>query len=183
MDTSKLTFLLIYFLHCSSADIAVQLERFEQIGGEHLLETSAMRVRKYNRTTFTANGTFLLLQDIDETYEATLKTAYSRLGNNQFNEYPMKIPQKTLCQVIVDEYQQYQYVFQGRSNLPILPSGTQRFCPFPKGEYWIRDLLPDASWVPPVVPAGYWRFTVECWRKEELQASWRIFLRITKGFI
>lgn len=72
MDTSKLTFLLIYFLHCSSAEIAVQLERFEQIGGEHLLETSALRVRKYNRTTFTANGTFLLLQDIDETYEVSI---------------------------------------------------------------------------------------------------------------
>lgn len=77
----------------------------------------------------------------------------------------MKTGQKAISQVIADEYQEYQYV---RSNLPILPSGTQRFCTFPKDEYRTRDLLPDACWVPSVVPADCWRFTLKCCRKEEL---------------
>lgn len=81
---------------------------------------------------------------------------------------------------MVDEYQQYQHIFINNTNLPFVPKGTKRFCPFEKGAYWIRDLAPDASWVPPVVPAGYWRMTLESWRKGELQAEFRVYLRITK---
>ncbi|KAL1384621.1 hypothetical protein pipiens_013002 [Culex pipiens pipiens] len=186
MDTSTILTLLTFataLLFCptrTDAAIAIQLERLEQIGGAHLADTSAIRVRKFNRTTFTLNGTFVVYQDLDETYEASLKVAYSRLGNNQWNEYPMKIGQKSVCRAMVEEYQQYQHVFVNSTNLPWVAEGTRSFCPFPKGAYWIHDLAPDASWVPPVVPAGYWRMTLDSWRNGELQGVFRVYLRLTK---
>lgn len=47
----------------------IRLERVEQIGGENLLASSGLRVRKYNRTTATLNGTFSLLKDLDGTFD------------------------------------------------------------------------------------------------------------------
>ncbi|KAL1384624.1 hypothetical protein pipiens_013005 [Culex pipiens pipiens] len=181
-----LTLLVIIFLNIltsSDAGMTVQLERIEQIGGEHMVNSTMVRVRKFNRTTFTMNGTGILLLDLDETYEANVKVAYSRLGNNQWNEYPMKIGQKNACQAMVEEYQQYQNVFINNTNLPRIPEGTKKFCPIPKGTYWFRDLAPDASFVPPVVPAGYWRMTLESWRQGELQGVFRMYARLTKGII
>ena len=87
----------------------------------------------------------------------SLSFAYSSLGNNQFNEYPMKVPQKKLCQYMVEEYPVYQYLWQNYTNLPNIEKGTSYYCPFPKGEYWVKDLVANASWVPSVVPAGLWR--------------------------
>ena len=45
-----------------------QLERAEQIGGLRYADWQ-LRVRKFNRTTFSLNGTATLLQDMDESYE------------------------------------------------------------------------------------------------------------------
>lgn len=70
----KLTLLVIIFLSIptsSDAGMTVQLERIEQIGGEHLVNSTMVRVRKFNRTTFTMNGTGILLLDLDETYEVS----------------------------------------------------------------------------------------------------------------
>ena len=47
----------------------IQLQRVEQIGGENLLDSTGLRVRKYNRTTATLNGTLHFLEDIDQTYD------------------------------------------------------------------------------------------------------------------
>lgn len=92
----------------------------------------------------------------------------------------MKIAQKSVCRAMIEEYQQYQHVFVNSTNLPWVAEGTRSFCPFPKGTYWVQDLAPDASWVPPVVPAGYWRMTLESWRNGELQGVFRVYLRLTK---
>ncbi|XP_039446982.2 uncharacterized protein LOC120426298 [Culex pipiens pallens] len=78
-----------------------QLERVEQIGGQGLSDWQ-IRVRKFNRTTYSLNGTAILLQDLDDSYEVGVNYAYSSLGNNQFNEYPMKLPRKKVCRYGID---------------------------------------------------------------------------------
>ncbi|EDS44738.1 conserved hypothetical protein [Culex quinquefasciatus] len=143
-----------------------QLERVEQIGGQGLSDWQ-IRVRKFNRTTYSLNGTAILLQDLDDSYEGAMCSspqvgvnyAYSSLGNNQFNEYPMKLPRKKVCRYMVEEYREYQHVWIGSSNTPQVDKGARVFCPFPKGTYWVRDMAPEADWIPPVVPTGLWRMT------------------------
>ncbi|XP_052565836.1 uncharacterized protein LOC120412437 [Culex pipiens pallens] len=123
----------------------LQLERFEAIGGSGVVEFD-LRVRKFNHTTHAINGTFTILLDLDETYEISASFAYSTLGNNQFNEYPMKVPRKTMCDFMVDQYLRCQYLWRDSTNMPYLEEGTTEYCPFPAGAYWIKDMAPDASW-------------------------------------
>ncbi|XP_039452836.1 uncharacterized protein LOC120431781 [Culex pipiens pallens] len=160
----------------------LQLERFEQIDGADLIDSSKLRVRKYNRTAFVLDGTVELFIDLDNAYEVTVKVAYSTLGNNQFNEYPMKLPRKSICAFMVDEYVEYQYIWADSTNLPHVEKGTEEFCPFPKGEYWFKELVPDSSFLPPVIPAGLWRMTWEFLRpNDEVVMQLRFFYRVTKG--
>ena len=58
------------------------------------------------------------------------------------------------------------------------------FCPFPKGVYWMKELTPDAGFIPPVVPSGLWRMTVEFWRPDdEMVVQGRFYYRVTKGLV
>lgn len=57
---------LVSFALTSQLDL--QMERFEQVGGEQLMN-STLRVRKYNRTTYSLNGTWNLLVDLDDSFE------------------------------------------------------------------------------------------------------------------
>ncbi|XP_039452830.1 uncharacterized protein LOC120431776 [Culex pipiens pallens] len=186
MVTSTTTLLALLYILLPASNplkVALQLERFEQIGGEGLADTSRLRVRKYNRTEYVLNGTFTLFRDVDASYEATVRVAYSTLGNNQFNEYPMKVPRKRFCDMLVDEYVDYQFIWANRTSLPYVARGTREFCPFPKGEYWVRELTPDAGFIPPVVPSGLWRMTVEFWQDDELVVQGRFYYRVTKGLL
>ncbi|XP_039452829.1 uncharacterized protein LOC120431774 [Culex pipiens pallens] len=188
ISTVPLTVLLIIcisfpFRSDGAQKVTLQLERFEQIGGAHFVDSSQLRVRKFNRTAFVLNGTFALLTDIDGSYEGAVKVAYSTLGNNQFNEYPMKLARKRFCDMLVTEYVEYQFIWKNCTNMPYIEQETREFCPFPKGVYWVRDLIPDASFVPRVVPTGLWRMT---WMLllpgEQVAAQFAFYFRITKEF-
>ncbi|XP_038112578.1 uncharacterized protein LOC119767641 [Culex quinquefasciatus] len=186
MTTTRSTILAIlltlWIPRSTAVNLEVQLERIEQVGGEWFADISKMRVRKFNRTAFVLDGSYTLFHDIDEGFEKSVRVAYSSMGNNQFNEYPMKMARKKICQVMVEEYADFQHIWANYSNLPQLPKGTTRFCPFPKGTYWVKDLQPDAGWIPPVVPAGLWRMTLEFWGPDkELIGEYRAYFRLTKG--
>ncbi|KAL1378247.1 hypothetical protein pipiens_015714 [Culex pipiens pipiens] len=176
---------VIYLARITSALIEVELERIEQIGAEHLMDLSGMRVRKYNRTVSVLDGTYSILKDLDDSFEVTLTVARSALGNNQFNEYPFKVPRKKGCQIIRDEYAEYQHLWLNYTNLPQVVKGEEPFCPLPKGSYYLKNFPSDPSWVPPVVPDGYWRMTWEVYStvSGELQGQVRLFLRIKKELL
>ncbi|KXJ84437.1 hypothetical protein RP20_CCG008956 [Aedes albopictus] len=139
--------------------IHVHLDRFEQLKGFDMANTTGFRVRKYNRTTSVLSGTVDIFYDLGDEYMFTLTMAYSRLGNNQFNQYPLKISQAKVCGVINGPYKDYQYLIKDNTNF--LQIGNERVCPYPRGRYWVKDWTPDSSFVPPVVPAGYWRFSFD----------------------
>ncbi|XP_039431658.1 uncharacterized protein LOC120414516 isoform X1 [Culex pipiens pallens] len=166
----------------NSEQVRMQLERFEQVSGVEISDCSKLRVRKYNRTVFALDGTINLLVDLDSSYEVTVKVAYSSLGNNQFNEYPMKVPRKSICKLMVEEYADYQYIFGDSTNLPYVAEGTKEFCPFPKGEYFFKDTVLNGSFIPSVVPAGLWRMSVLFLHPSDVEVMvLRIYYRVIKG--
>lgn len=112
-----------------------------------------------------------------------IHAAYSSLGNNQFNEYPMKVPRKKFCQYLAEEYIEYQYVWVDKTNLPYIEKGSTDNCPLPKKEYWIHDLVPIAAWVPPVIPTGYWRLTAELWSTgtdQEILVQYHYYFKVSR---
>ncbi|KAL9693302.1 hypothetical protein quinque_012587 [Culex quinquefasciatus] len=128
----------------SSFVIEVQMDRIEQIGGEHLLDLSGIRVRKYNRTLSVINGTYSIVRDLDESLA---------------------------------------HVWANTTNLPqVDKEAPPALCALPKGDYWVKDFAPDASWVPPVVPEGFWRMTWHMYSAvtDELEGQVRLFIRVKK---
>nr|XP_029733199.1 uncharacterized protein LOC109432591 [Aedes albopictus] len=82
--------------------------------------------------------------------------AFSRLGNNQFNMSPMKIPEQPICEFLNGTYRDYQYVFENTSNYPRV--GEEGLCPFPAGHYWVKNLGFDATRLKVAFPEGFYRF-------------------------
>ncbi|KXJ75034.1 hypothetical protein RP20_CCG012532 [Aedes albopictus] len=156
-STSVLTGLLVLITSTVASFVEVELDRFEQTAGFDLINTTGIRVRKFNRTIFVLDGSVDLFADCGDQYVFTLTWAYSRLGNNQFNEHPLKISKAKVCDILNGPYKDYQHLFKNYSNLPQV--GKERFCPFPRGHYWMKNWAPDSGWVLPIVRSGYWRAT------------------------
>ncbi|KXJ77328.1 hypothetical protein RP20_CCG007844 [Aedes albopictus] len=144
--------LLILTTSTNAISIKVHLDRFEQQKGFDMANTTGFRVRKYNRTTSVLSGELYFFYDLGDEYIFTLTLAYSRLGNNQFNQYPMKVSKAKMCDALNGPYKDYQYLIKDNTNFPQI--GNERVCPFPRGRYWVKDWTPESSFVPPVVPAA-----------------------------
>ncbi|XP_038122320.1 uncharacterized protein LOC119770835 [Culex quinquefasciatus] len=142
-----------------SSELEIDLQRIEQNYGEHLVDARELRVRKINRTSHALNGTVRVAVDLDNEFRVSLSLAHSRLGNNQFNIYPMKIPEQASCVLMNGSYREYQSLLLDHSNMPQVP--PEGMCPFRKGTYWFKDAIFSSTYFPPYVPEGYWRFTFE----------------------
>ncbi|KXJ67852.1 hypothetical protein RP20_CCG008710 [Aedes albopictus] len=174
--------LLVLITSTTTSMIHVELDRFEQLKGFELANATGIRVRKFNRTTSVLDGSGVLFKDCGDEYTFTLTMAHSRLGNNQFNEYPLKISKARACDILNGPYKEYQHLFKNYSNLPQV--GNERVCPFPRGHYWVKNWAPDSDWVIPVVPGGYWRLTGDVFHLQgELVMRIVGYLRIIKGFV
>ncbi|XP_055612479.1 uncharacterized protein LOC129759085 [Uranotaenia lowii] len=99
------------------------------------------------------------LEDMDNSYTFEMQTAYSPLGNNQFNEYPMSLKRQNVCDFLNTTYREYQqYWKDGTDWIQVGPEGL---CPWPKGIYTFYDYLyTDTIPIPPVIPSGLWRQTI-----------------------
>ncbi|XP_065074195.1 uncharacterized protein LOC135698230 [Ochlerotatus camptorhynchus] len=160
----------------------LQMERFEQELGFNLFNATGIRVRKFNRTSWVMDGEGDLFVDIGNEYSFTVTAAFSRLGNNQFNQYPMKIAKQKVCNVLNKEYKEYQKYFVNWTNLPSV--GDEWLCPFPKGHYWVKDFAPEGDWIPPVLYPGYWRLSFDLLDSEgKVAARFVDYMRIMNSLV
>ncbi|XP_052865523.1 uncharacterized protein LOC128271888 [Anopheles cruzii] len=180
-----LVFVLLYALTLTSAllKVIVDFDRWETINGSDIFNMELLRVRKFNRTVSVLNGTGILLVDLGDEYEYGVSFARSAQGNNQYNEYPMKLASRPFCEFIRTHYRDYQHVFVNFTNLPFIP--PEGLCPFPKGEYWVKDAYIDSSVIPIVVPEGFWRATTDLRVKKTgvLAARGAMYVKLTKELV
>lgn len=104
----------------SEQEMNLQLERFEQIDGADIIDSSKLRVRKYNRTTFVLDGSIELFTDLDNAYEVTVKVAYSTLGNNQFAEALLRHAGDRVRRVSVHLEELHQHAVHREGNARVL---------------------------------------------------------------
>ncbi|XP_065092166.1 uncharacterized protein LOC135713015 [Ochlerotatus camptorhynchus] len=143
--------------------VQVMYEHFRQINGTDLLDASSVRIRKLNRTTSAMNGTFILKEPLDNSYKIGISVYYSRLGNNQFIHYPMKVPSIGVCDFFSEIYPTYYpYLKEGVVNFP--PTTE---CPLTPKVVYIRDYVVSPFLVPPFVPKGLWRVRLTLTHNEE----------------
>ncbi|XP_001662213.2 uncharacterized protein LOC5575791 [Aedes aegypti] len=147
--------LLAVWISFSSAAFDVMYEKFEQFNGSEVCSLKSMRVRKFNRTTSVLDGVMDLKQEADNNYEISVKAAYSPKGNNQFNQYPMKIKPTKLCDFVNGDWRDYYPYFESSSNFPKVGE-----CPIEPKEYRITNMVLDSNMFPPYLPNGLWRLSI-----------------------
>ncbi|XP_058839870.1 uncharacterized protein LOC131695402 [Topomyia yanbarensis] len=170
----------INFIYCAATEI--QFERFEQQLGFHLTNFSGLRVRKFNRTTWILDGEGEVFVDFTDEYQISLSMARSSLGNNQWNEYPVKISKNKMCSFLNEHYKEYQPYFIESTSFPRV--GEEWVCPFPKGRYWVRNFAPNGAWVPSFVPSGYYRYTASIFdANDEIVLQFIVFMKMKQGYM
>ncbi|XP_053673615.1 uncharacterized protein LOC128723873 [Anopheles nili] len=134
--------------------LEVVFEKIEQLSGFDIYD-STLRVRKYNRTTTTLNGTFTLLTPVDNSYIVSTDLYHSSRGNQQFNHYPMKLPTKRLCDFLEGIYDEYYEYIADIVNLP-----EKGECPImPRAGHILNKVFPTKA-VPKFAPKGLWKVFV-----------------------
>uniref|UniRef100_A0A182TRF9 MD-2-related lipid-recognition domain-containing protein n=1 Tax=Anopheles melas TaxID=34690 RepID=A0A182TRF9_9DIPT len=163
--------------------VIVDFDRWEHINGSDIFNVEKLRVRKFNRTLSVLNGTGALLIDLSDKHEYGVSFARSAQGNSQYDAYPMKLASRPFCDFVKTHYHDYQHLFLNFTNLPFVPDSG--LCPFPKGEYWVKDAYIDSSVIPIVVPEGFWRATTELRIIEtgEIVARGAMYVKITKEYV
>uniref|UniRef100_A0A182TQK2 Uncharacterized protein n=1 Tax=Anopheles melas TaxID=34690 RepID=A0A182TQK2_9DIPT len=100
-----------------SVGVSLSIDSFEQTLGQDIMEMD-LRVRKFNRTSTVINGTIHLRQEATNTLQFNLDIFYSRLGNQQFNHMPLKLPTAGACDFVDNLKRNYPEHIRNVFNLP-----------------------------------------------------------------
>ncbi|XP_055525389.1 uncharacterized protein LOC129718542 [Wyeomyia smithii] len=146
---------LLGVTHITIANFDVKFEKIEQINGTEYMDFRRIRVRKFNRTVSVLDGTFDLLMDADDRFLVAVKLAYSSRGNNQFNQYPMKIAPQKICEFFNTTWRDYHQYFKDDTNFPEIGE-----CPITAKELYVKNHVLDSKMFTKYLPHGLWRMSL-----------------------
>uniref|UniRef100_A0A182WGA5 Glycosyltransferase family 92 protein n=1 Tax=Anopheles minimus TaxID=112268 RepID=A0A182WGA5_9DIPT len=131
--------------------IQVDFERFDQLSGYNFYNSS-LRVRKYNRTMVTLNGTLAVVATLNRSMVISTDFFHSSRGNQQFNHYPVKLPTQDVCDFMQNFYADYREYVEDMVNMP-----EEGECPIaPRTIYVTNKIFPTKA-IPPFFPPGLWK--------------------------
>ncbi|XP_058119676.1 uncharacterized protein LOC131293218 [Anopheles ziemanni] len=140
---------------CAALTVALQgmFESFEQSGEDVVFLD--LRVRKINRTTSPLNGTAIVRVPLGNDIQLSMDLFHSRLGNNQFNHYPMKLPSAGNCDFIKNMHINYKEQLTLIENFP-----GEGECPVSPRTVEVRDYVFPSEVLPAIAPRGLWKATI-----------------------
>ncbi|XP_035907280.1 uncharacterized protein LOC118510002 [Anopheles stephensi] len=152
------TLWIVIVLHCCGVTVRcinLAFENFEQTFGEDSMLCDA-RVRKFNRTTSVLNGTFHIFHDTSKDVQYQLDMYYSRLGNQQYNLLPMKIPSAGICDFVNNLYSVYPEMTELFINFP-----PRYQCPIRARQMFVLDReFPSEIWPMVMRKVGLWKLDI-----------------------
>ncbi|ETN62480.1 hypothetical protein AND_005833 [Anopheles darlingi] len=132
-----------------------QYERIEQVSGFDYFNYD-LRVRKYNRTTATLNGTIHIKQPMDDTYRFSTDVFHSSLGNNQYEHTPLHLPESGFCQFMDLLHREYPNAIKDIVHLT-----EPNKCPIPACEMHFLDLEFPNDVLPTSITRGVWKLILK----------------------
>ncbi|XP_041775530.1 uncharacterized protein LOC121595551 [Anopheles merus] len=152
--------------------LEILFEQFEQFSGFEIVDMK-LRVRKFNRTMTTLNGTIFIRQPISNDVVFHTDLFHSRLGNQQFNHYPAKLPTCGFCDFFDNLHNTYEEHISDIVNVPRLKE-----CPVQVREAHILDKPFPSSVLPPVCPTGLWKIVISGRLNDEERLSYHMVLKV-----
>uniref|UniRef100_A0A1S4H0H9 Uncharacterized protein n=1 Tax=Anopheles gambiae TaxID=7165 RepID=A0A1S4H0H9_ANOGA len=154
--------------------IKVTFESFEQTNGEDILLCN-LRVRKFNRTATVLNGTIHLFREARNDVQYKVDMFYSRLGNQQYNHLPMKLPFSGVCDFINNMYTVFEEFTEMITNLP-----NKDECPISVRDMHLLDKeFPSNIWPRSMHRPGLWRLDISGKLNNKPQVEFNIGLKVT----
>ncbi|XP_050078913.1 uncharacterized protein LOC126565750 [Anopheles maculipalpis] len=173
-----------YILLCMAAacvqpifSIKVSFERFEQYFGDEYMHFD-LRVRKYNRTEMTLNGTIFVNQPVDDTIMFASDIFLSRLGNQQFQHYPLHLPTSGLCEFKNHLHEEYPSTIAGIANMPKIGE-----CPFTPRAMHIQDKTFPTEVLPDSLSNGLWKLVISGILDEKIVLRYMISVRLNDDYL
>ncbi|XP_041779714.1 uncharacterized protein LOC121597748 isoform X1 [Anopheles merus] len=161
---------------CSTSVVCIKVtyESFEQTNGEHIMLCN-LRVRKFNRTATVLNGTIHLFREARNDVQYKVDMFYSRLGNQQYNHLPMKLPSSGVCDFINNLYTVFEEFTEMFTNFP-----NKGECPISVRDMHLLDQeFPSNVWPKSMHRPGLWRLDVSGKLNNKPQVEFNIGLKVT----
>uniref|UniRef100_A0A182UPR8 Uncharacterized protein n=1 Tax=Anopheles merus TaxID=30066 RepID=A0A182UPR8_ANOME len=156
----------------SSVGVSLSIDSFEQTLGQDIMEMD-LRVRKFNRTSTVINGTIHLRQEATNALQFNLDIFYSRLGNQQFNHMPLKLPTAGACDFVDNLKRNYPEHIRNVFNLPEIGE-----CPISPRDVYILDAeFPNEAIPPAIAKEGLWKAVMRCFVKGKERVTYAITLK------
>uniref|UniRef100_A0A182PLC5 Uncharacterized protein n=1 Tax=Anopheles epiroticus TaxID=199890 RepID=A0A182PLC5_9DIPT len=152
--------------------LEILFEQFEQFSGFVMVDMQ-LRVRKFNRTMTTLNGTIFIRQPISNEVVFQTELFQSRLGNQQFNHYPAKLPTCGFCDFFDNLHNMYEEHISDIVNVP-----RQNECPVQVREAHILDKRFPSSVLPPVCPPGLWKIVISGRLEDAEKLNYHMVLKV-----
>ncbi|XP_001854113.2 uncharacterized protein LOC6042967 [Culex quinquefasciatus] len=151
--------------------IQVMFDQFKHCKSNGILNCN-LRVHKINRTVASLYGTATFRVDLGESFVTSCDVFHSPLGNNQYNLYPLKIPQVSVCTYLEKYWEDYYPYIVGA--VPSAPKPGE--CPVSARELHFNELIMDARMFSPYMPTGLWKLV---WRASDTNTDKRFEVELT----
>uniref|UniRef100_A0A1S4HE97 Uncharacterized protein n=1 Tax=Anopheles gambiae TaxID=7165 RepID=A0A1S4HE97_ANOGA len=156
--------------------IQANFERLEQPSGKEYVDYD-LRVRKFNRTAVTLNGTISINQIMDNTMIFDSDVFLSRLGNQQFLHSPLHLPSTGLCELVNHVRKEYPLILEDIENFP--QSGE---CPISVRTMYVKDKMFPTEILPTPISAGLWKMIFSSKVNEKVIFELIAIIRISDSF-
>ncbi|XP_036334668.1 uncharacterized protein LOC118745249 [Rhagoletis pomonella] len=156
----------------------VKIEDFECFNG--LTETLFNCEVKLVGRQRLLNGTMTFGEDMaSDHFKYQIEIFNAPPGDNQFKRLPMGVPRTPICEgfrAYYGEFVQPSFIQEENTNLPFMPK--EGLCPFPKGEYWFKDVELNTDLWPNPIPRGIIKAVLTFFKDEVNVGSGEIKMRI-----
>ncbi|KAH8301305.1 hypothetical protein KR018_007234 [Drosophila ironensis] len=124
-----------------------------------------------------ANGTFVILQDLDNEHYFLSGEAFNDIeGNGEFKKLPFEISKLPICTCLNFNWAYAKGALQNgvTTNFPTDPLP----CPIPKGTYYIRDMPVNTDNWPAVMPRGFMKGVATIYKMGDVIGTFEIVIQI-----